>query len=368
MELKFKEVIIPILVILLISIIVSLFALENLILLTVLISFSLLTAFFLTWLFFYKKFTREVFEVSKDYPEIADYKAFFRVLKEYLSVQEQSLKKKDLLEADLKEHNLDIKRLENSLKNLQKDKDEVRLINRFLLHKGDTIYAIKNTKSIFVAVSEKYTALFGKDYEDITGKEEFMIFPERKTSQYLDEEKSLLEQEKSLVYDEKIDDKWYQVVKKPLIDPNGKIFGIMEMIKNVSERKKAEYLLEDSYIKLHDSQNKLLELEQKNSVMAMAVTANHELNQPLTVIKGHLGILEKKLEILTLSLNSADSVEKFIKESSTSFDRINSSVDRMAKILEKFRNAESFNFAQYVNDTQMIVFNEEAKDSNLNNS
>lgn len=49
--------------------------------------------------------------------------------------------------------------------------------------------------------------------------------------------------------------------------------------------------LKDALDKLKKQQNDLVELEKRNSEMALAVTVNHELNQPLAVISGYMEML-----------------------------------------------------------------------------
>lgn len=109
--------------------------------------------------------------------------------------------------------------------------------------------------------------------------------------------------------------------------------------------------LRESNEALLKSRNQLLELERKNSIMAMAVTANHELNQPLTVLGGYLKMLEDTLPPDTLS----DKQKKYIKKIKDSLDRINA-------ILQKFNKAASIKIEDYAKDKnkQMVIFDEPA--------
>lgn len=322
--------------------------------------FLLLFCFIISNFIMHKIYTNEfrsnIISFKQEYPEISDERSFFKSLRNYLDLIDKSNNLKSDMENILKENNLNIKRYENTISRHRKEKEEIKLINHYLLQESGITYAVKNKNSIFLAATTNYAHLFNKDYDEISGKDEFVLFPERKTEQYLEEEKHIFLQKSSLVYDEYINNCWYQVTKKPLYN-NGKQFGILETIRDVDQRKQAERLLQESYTKLKQSQEKLLELEQKNSVMAMAVTANHELNQPLTVIKGYIGLLEKHIQ----NLKDEDSIEKFqnfILTLEEKLIKVEKSADKMAKILEKFRNAESFNFEEYCNNTQMIVFNE----------
>lgn len=105
--------------------------------------------------------------------------------------------------------------------------------------------------------------------------------------------------------------------------------------------------LRESHEALKKSQEQLVELERKNSIMAMAVTANHELNQPLTVLGGYLKMLEDTLPPNSLS----DKQQKYIRKIKDSLERING-------ILRKFNKAASIKIENYTMDRnkKMVVF------------
>jgi len=94
-----------------------------------------------------------------------------------------------------------------------------------------------------------------------------------------------------------------------------------------------------------------IELKQKDSILAMIVTTNHEINQPLTVVQGNLQMIE-----MTINENNlTDNQKKY-------FVNINMSLKKINKILQKYRNSKLFHFDKYVGDTDMIIFEEENDD------
>jgi two-component system cell cycle response regulator len=104
--------------------------------------------------------------------------------------------------------------------------------------------------------------------------------------------------------------------------------------------------LEVSYKDLKDSQDQLIELERKNSILAMAVTANHELNQPLTVIKGYIGMIESSIGPAHIS----DKQKKY-------FEKIDHSFNRIDTILRNFNETASVSIENYNANKKMFVFN-----------
>ena len=125
--------------------------------------------------------------------------------------------------------------------------------------------------------------------------------------------------------------------------------AIIVLILWLKHRRKAHLLIMEQQKKLRQSlellsaaQSELIAAEQKNTLLAMAVTANHEINQPLMVIKGNLDLFDMKLKKLNY-----DAYDKYI-------ERINESIDNIKGILEKYRNLDHFKFTDYVNKDQMI--------------
>lgn len=88
---------------------------------------------------------------------------------------------------------------------------------------------------------------------------------------------------------------------------------------------------------------RLIEAEQKNTALAMAITANHEINQPLSILEGAFGLLTKKID-------SNPDTKKHIHT-------INEAIDTIESILQKMRDIEKYEtilFRQYLGNSTMI--------------
>ncbi len=88
----------------------------------------------------------------------------------------------------------------------------------------------------------------------------------------------------------------------------------------------------------------IVQLEKKNTALAMAVTANHELNQPLMILRGNLDMLIDSIDLNLLT----DNQKKFI-------ERIDQSMQRIKTILGKFRELHDLRYEDYSDGAQMIV-------------
>ena len=91
-----------------------------------------------------------------------------------------------------------------------------------------------------------------------------------------------------------------------------------------------------------------LTLERRNTVLAMAVTANHEINQPLTIAKGNLQMLGNKCLNNTKTINH-ETLQIHLTKALASLNKIDN-------ILTKYRKAKEFTLGNYTDDVKMINF------------
>ncbi len=100
-----------------------------------------------------------------------------------------------------------------------------------------------------------------------------------------------------------------------------------------------------THLDLKRTHQRLLELERQSSILAMAVTANHEINQPLMVLSGNLFLLKESLDLEKLSEKQLEYLE-----------RMERAIYKIKSLLEKYRNADSIRFQNYLEDTKMVIF------------
>ena len=153
----------------------------------------------------------------------------------------------------------------------------------------------------------------------------------------------------------KIGSNVFKAIAKIVIKSDNKISE--EVLKNEtimqlnSELNIQKNELEKSYLTLKEAQDKILKLERNNSILAMIVTANHEINQPLTVASVNLQMLQKMIEKVNLGTDS-DSITAKTTLISNNLDKIN-------KILAKYRDKKDFVFSDYGHGIKMINFDNE---------
>ncbi len=105
-----------------------------------------------------------------------------------------------------------------------------------------------------------------------------------------------------------------------------------------------------SYLRLKELHDRNIMNEKKNTALAMAVTANHEINQPLMIVKGNLELF--KLHVQKQCNENDPKVEHYMK-------KIEDATQRMVDILDRFKQATSMTFRDYTDFTQMLVFHDD---------
>ncbi len=101
--------------------------------------------------------------------------------------------------------------------------------------------------------------------------------------------------------------------------------------------------LENTLHRLKEAQDDLLQLERTKAALAMAVTVNHEINQPLMVMQGNL-------EMLIMKLSDDLELVKYGKY----VDTIKKSIEKIKAILHGFRKADYIEFTDYIDGTNMV--------------
>ncbi len=112
-------------------------------------------------------------------------------------------------------------------------------------------------------------------------------------------------------------------------------------LKNV-ELAKLNKRLGKTLNELKEAQEQLVEAEKNKMFLAMVTTANHQLNQPLSVIQGNLELLKHK------------TYENFDETTKTHIDKISKNVFRCAEILRSLGEIEKPDYVSYVGKVEMV--------------
>ncbi|MCP5050624.1 MAG: response regulator, partial [bacterium] len=101
----------------------------------------------------------------------------------------------------------------------------------------------------------------------------------------------------------------------------------------------------NTHLKLKKAQREIIKLEQHNAVLAMNVTANHELNQPLTVLEGNFELFERAFSQAALNQKQ----QKYLT-------RMRASIEKVQTLVEKFSHSDSIHLENYIDKQKMVIF------------
>ena len=125
---------------------------------------------------------------------------------------------------------------------------------------------------------------------------------------------------------------------------------INEDMLHFSEFKELASAVNSMIIERQKYEKEKAELERKSSALAMAVTASHEINQPLMILSGNI-------ELLQLSLRN----EKLTQKQRQHLEMIYKALARIQSILSMFKESNSVRFENYSDGTDMAILDNSDK-------
>lgn len=164
--------------------------------------------------------------------------------------------------------------------------EQCRLLSDFMNNIPDAIY-FKDKQGKFIFVNNAYTKGLASNPEQLTGKTDFDIFPQKLARQMAKDDLYVLATGESIL--DKIEkvarpdgsDSYISITKIPRHDDKGKIIGLMGMTRDVTKRMRYERIREERLSK----EEKLGMLEDLNRIRTEFISAvSHELRTPLAII------------------------------------------------------------------------------------
>lgn len=208
----------------------------------------------------------------------------------------------------------------------------------------------KDKNGYFNGLNNEFEAFFGIEKNELLRKKTTEVFKDENASALVQNDKDLYKNRGYQTFEAKVkhfDGSVRDVIfnKTLFTDSTGKVQGLVGVMLDITERKKAEEKVKASYTKLSLAQDEIIKLERKNAVLAMNVTANHELNQPLTGIFGNI-------DLLKLSLRQTNLSEKQKKY----FRNIKTQLNRMKDLINKYESFDTIDYDSYSGNIGMLKF------------
>lgn len=177
----------------------------------------------------------------------------------------------------------------------------------------DIVY-LKDAQGHNLYVNRAYEEFAGTTRANIVGKRDDEIMPLDLAAQCAASDARVLESDSLVRVEESIIHRegkrvWYETIKNPVRDANGKIIGLVGVSRDITERKRAEALIreysehleqlvEARTRELRDAQEQLVRQERLATLGQLAGSIAHELRSPLSAIKNAAYYLRTHLDRL----------------------------------------------------------------------
>ena len=123
------------------------------------------------------------------------------------------------------------------------------LSSRDLLDSMQEIIAIKDLQGIIRAASSVMCDYIAKPESSIIGCTDFDLFPHEQAKLYVETDREVIDKQEEKKVEEKMTGKkgtvWVQTTKSPFCDQSGECIGIIVVVRDITERKQNEEVLEE---------------------------------------------------------------------------------------------------------------------------
>ncbi len=186
------------------------------------------------------------------------------------------------------------------------------LLRAIVDHIGHPVF-VKDREFRFVLVNPAFSALIGREHEEILGRTDYDFFPKEQSDFFRSIDVQVYERGNSVVVDEEsltdTDGGMHllRTLKEPVRDPHsGEITHLVGIITDVTSIKRAEQALRDTNEELErrvrertnaleDVQAELLRKERSSVLGQLAASVAHQIRNPLAAIATASAILRRKL-------------------------------------------------------------------------
>ncbi len=192
----------------------------------------------------------------------------------------------------------------------------------------------KDTEGRFTFANQRFCAELGRPFSEIIGKTDYDFFPDELAAKYRADDQRVIETGRILDVVEKHitpqgDTLYVQVMKTPLLAPDGETLGVQGIFWDVSARIQAEEQLREKNVELEElarsehqahealkqAQSLLVQNEKLASLGHLVAGVAHEINNPLSFVSNNVAVIERDLRDLLFLIKLYRQVSESAQES-----------------------------------------------------
>lgn len=256
--------------------------------------------------------------------------------------------------------------------NLRAYQKRIAETNIELLEKFETLVEnipqkvfIKDKEGKYVSCNTNFAQDLGFELEEIVGKSDADFYPNDKAEKCREDDQVVLDTKTSLDRIEKIETadqtQWIHMIKKPVFDGKGNVFGVLGILWDITKQKEAEQ-------REKDYQEKLLQADKLATLGTLVTGVAHEINNPNNIIMFNaplikditmaaISLLEKlKIEENNLQLGGIpyEDIPQTLKDL---FDGIDHGANQIGKIvadLKSYSRPDGYNMDQELDLNEVV--------------
>jgi PAS domain S-box-containing protein len=156
---------------------------------------------------------------------------------------------------------------------------------------------MKDSRGRFVAANRAHADRFGMAPPDMIGKTDFDVFGETLALKHQRAENEILATGRMLQYEASVEHKgeacWLEIIKAPVYDAKGALWGTCGVARDITKRKEAEAAVHEMNRALEQKAEELAEVNRE--LEAFSYTVSHDLRAPVRHIAGFTKLVGDKL-------------------------------------------------------------------------
>lgn len=190
-----------------------------------------------------------------------------------------------------------------ALKRTEMDLRQQQSVFQTILDVTPDIVSLQDQALRYQAVNKAFCRVSGKEEKDILGKTDEDLFPADEAQQNLQVDREVLQRKNTISLEKRIrkgkSARWLHVVKSAVMNPDGRVSGILSTSRDITE--------------LKELQDRIIRSQRMETIGQLAAGVAHEINTPLGIILGYAQLTKEEVSKGTEAFENLGIIEKYAR-------------------------------------------------------